>query len=58
MNKKNYTFSLNIERLKEMQEWFNKNKPIDYSSFNDFAEKALWREFQIALKKQKSEGKN
>lgn len=56
MAKKNYTFSLNIERLNQMQKWFNQNKPIDYSSFNNFAEKALWKEYQIALKKQKRAG--
>lgn len=58
MAKKNYTFSLESEFIEKAKQTIENDSLLTYSSFNHFVEVALRKEFQIALKKQKSGGKN
>lgn len=56
MGKKNYTFSLDADFVEKAKQTIEKDSLLTYSSFNHFVEVALRKEFQIALKKQKSGG--
>jgi len=56
--KKNYTFSLEYEFIEKAKQIIENDSLLTYSSFNHFVEVALRKEFQIALKKQKSVSKN
>jgi hypothetical protein len=58
MSKKNYTFSLESEFIEKAKQTIENDSLLTYSSFNHFIEVAMRKEFQIALKKQKSVGKN